>query len=312
MKAIWADNTPYSKFLITVGIILLCAVFFTLISTMAVTIIYGISMTEMQNLLSNLDSPVTLQILKIVQTFSAIGTFLIPPFILAYFFSEKPAEYLSLSSKPDRTSILLVIGAMLFATPFINFLGELNSTMHLPGFLSEVEKWMKESEDKAAVLTKAFLKMDSFGDFMFNIILIGLIPAVGEELVFRGVVQKLFYQLTKNIHAGVIIAAILFSAMHMQFYGFIPRMVLGMILGYMLIWSGSLWLPIVGHFVNNAGAVIFYYLFQQGYSSVDPDKIGTESDFGSVALSLVLTTALLVVLYRRSQTGKIQNAKSEY
>ena len=219
------------------------------------------------------------------------------------FFSEQLAvsrEHLSFDKKTDGVSLLLVIGVMLAATPFINFLGEINSNMHLPGFLRSVEEWMKTTEEKAAVLTKAFLKMDSINDLIFNLLLIGLIPAIGEELVFRGLVQKLFHQLTKNIHAGVLIAAILFSAMHMQFYGFLPRMVLGVMLGYMLVWSGNLWFPIAGHFINNAGAVILYYLFQNGFSTMDPDAVGTGSDFGSVVISLLITAALLVIFYRRS------------
>lgn len=307
MKAIWAGNTPYSKFLITVGIILLCAMLFTLIGMVTVTMVYGISMDNMQSVMNDLESPVTLQILKIVQAFSAIGTFLIPPFILAYLFSNKPTGYLSLDKKPDSVSLFLVIGALLSATPFINFLGEINATMHLPGFLRGVEEWMKESEEKAAVLTKAFLKMNSFNDLFVNLILIGLIPAVGEELVFRGIAQKLFHQLTKNVHAGVLIAAILFSSMHMQFYGFLPRVVLGIMLGYMLVWSGNLWLPIAGHFVNNAGAVLFYYLFQNGYSDIDPDMVGTGSDFGSVAMSFIICGGLLILLYKRNSGRLIEN-----
>jgi uncharacterized protein len=307
IKAIWAGNSPYSKFLITVGIILLCAVLFTLLSTMTVMATYGINMMEMQNLLSDPETPMSISILKIVQTFSAIGTFLIPPFILAYLFDGRPSSYLSLDKKSSVTSFVIVTIAMLAATPFINFLGEINSHMHLPGFMRGVEEWMKEAEDKAALLTKAFLKMDSFGDFIFNMLMIALIPAVGEELVFRGIVQKLFHQLAKNIHVGVWVAAILFSAMHMQFYGFLPRMVLGVMLGYMLVWSGNLWLPILGHFVNNAGAVIFIYLFQHGYSSIDPDKIGTESDFASVAFSIVVTAGLLIMLYKRNEKRIIES-----
>jgi membrane protease YdiL (CAAX protease family) len=299
MKAIWAKNTPYSKFLITVGIILLCATFFTIVSSVIVTAAFGLSMDDLQNMMNNLDSPQTIKALKVIQTISAIGTFIVPPFILAYLFSERPSAYLSLKNKPGGVPVLIVILVMLFATPLINFLGELNSFMHLPGALRGVEDWMKNAEEQAAKLTEVFLNMDSFGDFIINIIMIGLIPAIGEELVFRGVVQKLFGQLTKNIHAGVWISAILFSAIHMQFYGFLPRMILGVFLGYMLVWSGNLWLPIIGHFVNNAGAVLFMYLFQHGYSTFDPDKVGTGSDFASVLVSIIVTIVLLGILYKK-------------
>jgi membrane protease YdiL (CAAX protease family) len=308
IKSIWAGNTPYSKILITVGIILLCAVLFTLISTIVVSVLFNVTVVDLGSMLNNLESPSTLTMLKIIQTITAIGAFIVPPFILAYLFSSVPSQYLLLNRKPELSSVIVVILAMLIATPFINFLGEANAHMHLPSFMKPIEDWMKESEEQAAVLTKAFLNMGTFGDFMLNLFMIGLIPAIGEELLFRGIAQKLFIQLSKNIHLGVWIAAILFSAMHMQFYGFLPRMVLGAMLGYMAAWSGNLWLPIIGHFINNAGAVIFIYLFQNGYSSLDPDKIGTESDFVSVAISLIVTSLLFWMLYKRSRINvKIEN-----
>ena len=299
MKAIWESNTPYSKFLISVGFILISAVLFTFISTIGATLIYGISMVEMQNLLANPTSPLAISVLKFVQLVSSTGTFLLPPFILALLFSSHPTKYLSLDVKPEKYSFLLVAILMIVATPMINFLGEINSYMHLPGFLKGVEDWMRESEDKAAQLTEAFLKMKTTGDFVFNLIMIGLLPAIGEELVFRGVVQKIFHQWSRNIHVAIWTTAFVFSAMHMQFYGFLPRMVLGGMLGYMLAWSGSLWLPIFAHFVNNAGAVVFMYLFQQGMTSIDPDKIGTESELPVIAFSLLLSALCFLMLYKR-------------
>ncbi len=300
MKAIWESNTPYSKFLISVGLILISAVLFTFISTIGATMIYGISMVEMQNLLANPSTPLAISVLKFVQLVSSTGTFLLPPFILAALFSHFPLNYLSLNVKPERYSFLILAILMIVATPLINFLGEINSHLHLPGFLKGVEDWMRESEDKAAQLTEAFLKMDTIGDFAFNLIMIGLLPAIGEELVFRGVVQKIFHQWSRNIHIAIWTTAFVFSAMHMQFYGFLPRMVLGGMLGYMLAWSGSLWLPIFAHFVNNAGAVIFMYLFQKGVTSIDPDKVGTESDWMEVIVSIVLSIVLFEVLRRRN------------
>jgi membrane protease YdiL (CAAX protease family) len=299
MKAIWATNTPYSKLLISVGIILISAVLFTLISTMLVSMVHGISMIELQGMMSDLTDPGVLSILKFVQTISALGTFVIPPLILAWLFSENIVSYLSLDKQPPTNTYLLVAVVMIVSTPVINFMGELNSQMHLPGFLKGVEEWMRASEEQAATLTKSFLVMDTTGDFLLNLLMIALIPAIGEELLFRGVVQKIFHQWSRNSHVAIWTTAILFSAMHMQFYGFLPRMALGGLLGYMLVWSGSLWLPILGHFVNNAGAVTFYYLFQQGVSSIDPDSIGTESDYSSIVASLTLSVTMIILLYRK-------------
>lgn len=304
MKAIWAGNTPYSKFLITVGIILVSAVFFTLLSTIIATVFYNVSMLELQQMMLDPAQPVTLSILKLVQTFSAIGTFIIPPFILARLFSERPLEYLSLNYKTQKVSLLLATIIMVASMPLVNFLGELNTQMHLPEFFKGVEDWMRDSENKAAELTKVFLDMKAPGDLIFNLFMIALLPALGEELVFRGVVQKIFHQWSRNAHVAVWTTAVLFSAMHIQFYGFLPRMLLGAMLGYMLVWSGSLWLPILAHFINNAGAVVFTYLFQHELTSINPDEVGTGSDFTGAGVSLALTVFLFLILYRRERANR--------
>ncbi len=303
MKAIWQKNTPYSQFLISVGVILLSAVLFTVISMVVGTAVYGLRMSELEGILGNMNDPAALPIFKMVQTVFAIGAFVIPPFVIAYLFSMRPMEYLSLDKSSKAVTYVLIVALVLVITPLINFLGELNSHMHLPGFLKNVEEWMKASEEKAAVLTELFLKMDNTTDLIINLFMIALIPAIGEELLFRGIVQRIFGTWSKNVHIGVWTAAFLFSAMHMQFYGFIPRFLLGGLLGYLLVWSGNLWLPITAHFVNNAGAVIFAYLFQHGHIAVDPDKIGVESDFGSVAISLALGVILFWLIWKRESTN---------
>ena len=303
MKAIWQQNTPYSQFLVSVGIILLSAVLFTVIGMVAGTAIYGLTMTELQSILGQNNTPQALSIFRLIQTIFAFGAFVVPPFVIAYLFSEKPLEYLGLTKRSKAATYFLIAICMITITPLINFLGEVNSQMHLPGFLKGVEEWMRAAEDEAGKLTKMFLKMDTPADLIINLIMIALIPAIGEELVFRGVVQRIFTTWSKNIHLSVWVAAFLFSAMHAQFYGFIPRFLLGGILGYLFVWSGNIWLPITAHFVNNAGAVIFTYLYQHGKTTIDPDAIGAESDFGSVAMSIALGAALLYVIWKR-ESGK--------
>ena len=307
MKAIWEKNTPYSQFLISVGVILLLSVTFTVVSMVVATASFGLSMAEMQKVMSDLDAPNALNIMRVIQTLSSIGAFILPPFLIAYLFSQQPLHYLGLSKLPRKNSMLLVVTAMILITPLINFLGEINSHLHLPSFMKSVEDWMRDSEDKAAVITKKFLEMNSSMDLFINLIMIGFIPAIGEELVFRGVVQKIFSQWSKNVHIGIWSAAFLFSAMHMQFYGFLPRMMLGGLLGYLYVWSGSLWLPIIGHFVNNAGAVLMSYFFQRGDLKLDPDKIGAENDFGSLIASLVLGSVIIFFIYKNERLNSQDN-----
>jgi membrane protease YdiL (CAAX protease family) len=310
LKAIWQNNTPYSKFLLAVGVILLSAVLFTLISTMLVSVIYGVSIFQLQGMIEDLDNPLTISVLKFIQAFSDIGTFIIPAFILAYFFSPSPSAYLGLDKKPMPVSSLIVIILLVVALPFINYLGELNSHMSFPSWLSGIEKWMKDSEDKAAVLTEKFLVMNSVKDFLYALVMIALLPAIGEELMFRGVVQRVFSEWFRGVNAGVWISAILFSAMHIQFYGFIPRMLLGVMLGYLYVWSGSLWLPILAHFINNGAAVILTYLFKSQMISLDADKIGTQNDYASIFISLFLTAGLLWMIYRREKRNHLPSLET--
>lgn len=300
LKSIWAQNTPYSKFLLGVGVILISAVAFTLLSTVVVTGLYGIPMYQLENMLQDVKNPLTLQLLKVIQTGSTIGTFIVPAWVLAYLFHGDPKEYLQLRKLAPATSLLWVGLGMLTAVPLINLLGDLNSKMHLPSFLAPVEQWMRDSEDKAAVLTEAFLDMPDPGALLFNLFMIALLPAIGEEWLFRGVVQRLFSEWSGKKQVGIWAAALLFSAMHLQFYGFVPRLLLGALLGYLLLWSGSIWLPMLAHFLNNAAAVIAAYLYQHQLINANPDTLGLGPEQFMVLLASIVLTALFFVLGKRN------------
>ena len=305
LKSIWAQNTPYSKFLLGVGVILISAVAFTLLSTVVVTGLYGIPMYQLENMLQDVKNPLTLQVLKVIQTGSTIGTFIVPAWVLAYLFHGDPKEYLQLRKLAPATSLLWVGLGMLTAVPLINLLGDLNSKMHLPSFLAPVEQWMRDSEDKAAVLTKAFLDMPDPGALLFNLFMIALLPAIGEEWLFRGVVQRLFSEWSGKKQVGIWAAALLFSAMHLQFYGFVPRLLLGALLGYLLLWSGSIWLPMLAHFLNNAAAVIAAYLYQHQLISANPDTLGLGPEQFMVLLASIVLTALCFTLGKRATQSAI-------
>lgn len=242
--------------------------------------------------------------LKFMQVVQSVGLFVIPSLLLAIIFGGSISGYLKLDKKPYQTSILLAIFIVFLSSPFINFLGEINSKLTLPSAFSAIEQWMRESEDAAEKLTKLFLKTDSIWGLMFNILMIGIIPAVGEELLFRGVIQRVFVEWTKNIHWGIWISAIMFSALHFQFYGFIPRAILGAIFGYLFVWSGNLWLPILAHFMNNTVAVVAYYLYGEGILAVNPDEIGTKSNYNMAAIISILLIIWLFWLFYNFEKKK--------
>jgi len=221
-------------------------------------------------------------------------------------FYGNPSKYLYLNKSFDGSSIILVVVLMFFASPFINFLGEINSSMQLPEWMSGVETWMKNAEEKAAELTEAFLKVDSIGGLFFNVFMIAILPAIGEELLFRGVIQRIFTRMTKSNHWGIWISAILFSALHMQFYGFIPRMLLGALFGYLLVWSGSIWLPIFAHFLNNGLAVVAMYLIDKKMLNPEVENFGSESGtYYAAALSILLVGVFLYLIKRQNSGNEI-------
>lgn len=264
------------------------------------------------------EQPLSINALKWVQFIQSTAMFLLPPLCMAYLWSKQPLDWLKV--KGERLKVkgesLWAVMLMLVALPAINLLGHLNQQMTLPAFLEPLEQWMKTSEESAKVLTEQFLNVTTFGGLMINILLMALLPAVGEELTFRGVLINLFRVKGKRLkvkgegvpHLAIWCSAILFSAIHLQFYGFVPRMLMGALFGYMLVWTGSLWIPILMHFTNNAMAVILYFVaLREGWDMEQVDAIGTNDTLWLGIVSMVITI-VGIYAFRRSTT--MSNASS--
>ncbi|MCK4638890.1 MAG: CPBP family intramembrane metalloprotease, partial [Bacteroidales bacterium] len=149
-----------------------------------------------------------------------------------------------------------------------------------------------------------------FNGFLFNILMIAIIPGIGEEFLFRGVLLRLLKEWTKNIHWAVFISAVLFSAFHLQFYGFLPRLMLGILLGYMFVWTGSIWVPIFIHFINNAAAVIFVYIVNKSKLETNLESFGATDNLWLIIGSFLIVAVLLTVIYKKR--GNIQNDISSH
>lgn len=206
------------------------------------------------------------------------------------------------------SGILLILVCM----PLINWLMTINNMMKLPEALSGIEQWMRNSEVNAEKIINIFLNVNSIRALMLNLFMIAVIPAIGEEFLFRGVLQKQFRQWFGNIHFAIFVAAFLFSAMHMQFFGFIPRLVLGIILGYLYYFSKNLWIPIIAHFFNNAIAVVVYYLNYNKVINTDFDKLGSSGeDYILIIGSIIFTVILMLSIYKREHSRKHHKTKKE-
>lgn len=263
----------YRKFLVATFLIMLGAITFSMVASLLVEAIWGLNAMQLNPSLGP-NHVAAMKLLVFVGT--GLGSFLIPALLGSFLLFESPKAALGLHMPlGGSASILLAVTALVFSLPVINFMVMLNEYLVLPSFLSDVELWMRETEKQLEVLTEAMMVMQQPSDLLLNLAVIALVPAVAEELLFRGLIQNLFSKLTTNIHVAIWITAALFSAIHMQFYGFIPRMVLGAAFGYMLFWSGSIWLPIAAHFANNGFAVLITYLNQQAASPLfDEHEIG--------------------------------------
>ena len=225
--------------------------------------------------------------LKVMQLVESVGLFVVPPFVFAYFCTEKSIEFLHLDRKINWLHVILVVVFMLLIIPAINLLSSLNQQLVLPKAFAGIEALMKTSEAEMAKLTEQLLSVHGLKALGFNVFLIAIIPALGEELFFRGAAQGIFQE-KMHVRFAIWITAIIFSAIHLQFYGFFPRMFLGAFFGYLLFWSDNLCLPIAAHFTNNAAAIIFYYLKYNGYHVSDIDTIGTGNTLWLGCLSMIL------------------------
>ncbi len=287
LKGLFAESSIFVKLLLT----LFFVIFGMMISGLLSQIVYQLYHVESTTLSYLLDN--NIKALKISQFLQSIFTFVLPVVVMAYLTSNGSCHFLSLQEKPGLNLIITTIIVMIVVVPLVNWLANLNANIKLPEFLHRFETWMIRTENISMEITKKFLQTSSFGGLMMNLLQIALVPAICEELFFRGLLQNYFSQSSKNIHMGIWITAIVFSAFHLQFYGFVPRMLLGAYFGYLLVWSGSLWLPVIAHFVHNSIAVVFSFLYDNGYISYNPDKIGLDSTIYTVVISAVLLAGLL-------------------
>lgn len=241
-----------------------------------------------------------LDFFRYVQAFSSIGLFVLPPLALGMVEGKWRAY------APTQGSISLLLVVLVFLTavssgPLIDFLGSLNSQMTLPESLADLERWMYAQEKQMEELTLLLLGDTTWVGLLANLVVIAVIPAIGEELLFRGALQSILHRWFKNPHAAIWVTAIIFSAIHLQFYGFLPRLALGAFFGYLFYWSGNIWLPILAHFVNNAGVLTTAFVLQkQGQELHDLNYMGDLSPY-TYFISFAVTIALLWYLSQNRQ-----------
>jgi len=299
--AILGHLTPFSRIVFVLMLIITGLILTLGIGILLAIPIFHINIITDTTFLTNFSNPVVVSLLKYLQIVQSIGLFIIPPLLAGYFFEKNPLSYLGMKKNPGSIIFITVLLLMFFSIPFINWLVTINESMKLPSFLQGVEQWMKDSEEQASQLTTAFLDVHTAGGFLLNILMIVILPAVGEELLFRGLLQKLFDAWFRNIHVAIFFIAFIFGVVHLQFYGLLPRMMLGVIFGYLYYWTGSLWVPVFAHFLNNGAVVVASFLSNLGIIKGDYENFGNSDNFYLIAGSILFSVLLLMFIYRKEK-----------
>jgi membrane protease YdiL (CAAX protease family) len=212
-----------------------------------------------------------------------------------------------LGLKPPSSALYLILGtlAMIVAIPAVEYIGVLNQKIH---FGNEAQKWMKGMEEDAAKQIKFMLSKHTISELMANLLFIAAFAGIGEELFFRGVLQRMFIRMFKDPWAGIVLTAAIFSAFHFQFFGFFPRLALGILLGAMYWYSGSLWISIIVHFVYDGLMIVVIYL--------DPAKIENPDETimnpSSLVYSSIVSILLVIILVRYMKKKSVTSYKDVY
>ncbi len=266
------DSLP--SILILIGIFLLCMVVSNILASFILIGMNNIGISNIANLnYAVTQSPNGWWSLMISQAISSFFSFVFASYIYLKKVEQKPFSFLNFEKTPKAFVFILVFLAQLCFSPFNGLMQSINENMKLPTFMSGLEKTLKGMEDSMAEMMKFLAVFDSPLKLIAALLVIAVLAGVGEELLFRGLMQRKFMKAFKNPHIAIWITAILFSAIHFQFYGFLPRMLLGAVLGYFYYWSGNIWVPIAGHIFNNAVALITVHLVNIKVISADIEKL---------------------------------------
>ena len=285
------------QLLVFAGMAIGCFMIFGFIGTFVLAKATGIDLITISDP-DNWDyaNPSLLTFLRGMLVIQFFALYIIPVFLFARFCDPKPTKYLGLTSARPIYFILGMI-VLLVALPFVDWTGIFNHDL-IPE-TTTIGKWMKASEESAAKQIEFMLKRNTVQDLFLNLVLVAVFAGVGEELLFRGVLQRLFIKLFKNPWAGILVTAFIFSAIHLQFYGFIPRFILGILLGLIYWYSGSLWPAIMAHFGYDAFAVIMIW-FNPALAEQDSVAVSFGNKTVLAAISLALIIGIVILMKKRS------------
>lgn len=276
-------NTTQGTRLLTFMLLLIFGILFSSVLGFFVAMINGGEIFSFKNL-------------RIIQVLNQVVGFMMPAVVYAILVKEKPFNFLGFNKMPAWS--LLGIVAMFTIIPFLGMVTDWNDSIVFPESMRAIEEQMRATQQKSEEIIEMFI---SQGSLFSSLLIIAALAAVSEELLFRSVIQRWLMKLFKNVHVAIIVTAIVFSAFHMDFFGFFPRLFLGVMLGYMFWMTGSIFPSMLMHFVNNATIVMLHYLNTRGFIDIDVDHFCSTDNVLVIILSLIMTVAIFIICNRFSK-----------
>jgi membrane protease YdiL (CAAX protease family) len=255
-----------------------------------------------------MNNPAYKYILRWIQVVSTFFMFFVPSVFMSMYMSRRAFRFLGFNGFVSNKQYVLTILIMLAALPLSGALGEVNKIIPLSPALTAKFKML---EDQYMQQVKAISGIKGFPDYMVTLVLMCLLPALFEEMLFRGGVQNLLFRQTKHLWLSVIVTSIIFSAIHMSFYGFLPRLMLGIVLGLLYQWSGSIWLAVIGHFANNAIGVSQLYWYQRKGKTIEQLMLEDSTPLWAGCIGLIVIIGLFILFHQQSRKDRKELVPAE-
>jgi uncharacterized protein len=312
MQTYLKTKPAWIQLLLFIGMAFGIFLFFSFIGLWILSSLTGVGLTELQNVDKwDYTNPKLIYFIRGMLLVQFLGLFAVPSLLYSYFADPQPVQYLGLK-KPSKAFFWIAGVLLMFvAIPAVDYIGILNQKMNLG---SDTQKWMKGMEEEAARQIKFMLSKHTVSELFANLIFIAAFAGIGEELFFRGVLQRIFIRLFKDPWAGIVLTAAIFSAFHFQFFGFFPRLALGILLGAMYWYSGSLWVSIVAHFLYDGLMIVLIYLNPKLMESADQPIINSTNLVYGAIISVMLVFLILrymkkqsVASYQQFQSNDLQS-----
>ena len=288
-----ADESPLFQLLVSVALIIGVGTALSIILLVGGLLVTGTSLSQF-----SLTDESNAGLVRYYLAIQDLCLFILPASVIMKLRRNEDEPWMRVFGSFSMKEAILVLIMALCIFPVTSFTGEINSMMHFPDWMSGIGKWVEGKEEMADKVTGYLAESKSFPMLMLNLFIIALLPALGEEMVFRGVFQKIFCSMFRSYHTAIWITAFIFSFVHLQFFGFIPRLILGAVFGYLFYWSGKLWLPIAAHFVNNGFPLIISFIYgPEALNSTDNIPLWKQG----LAVPLPLFVVAGILLYFRKK-----------